>query len=402
MLLAALGGCLIGAYWLPRTLSHAPPSSSALIMLAGLLCYHGLPNMPAPLDPLRSPELWESTSELVVIVVLFATGLRIDDISGWRRWRATVRLLVVAMPLTILSVALLGWGLAGMTLAGAVTLGAVLAPTDPVLAGDVQVGPPQAGGEHPARFTLTTEAGLNDGLAFPFVYLGLAIASRGTAPEAWLGHWLAIDLVYRIVVGVAGGYAVGWLLGRLSFAKRAWGTLGDNGPGVFALAGTLLCYGAVELVEGYGFLGVFFAGVAFRRAEHGHRFHRRLHEFSEAIEQAVTVILLFALGATLPLLWPYLDWRHALIGFGLILVIRPLAALASLTGLHAPPVEKLAVSFLGVRGIGSVYYIAYASGHMEFVNAEELWALVAFTVFASTVVHGLTARVLMRRADGQR
>lgn len=396
VLLAALGVSLIAAYWLPQVLFRTPPGSSALIMLAGMICYHWLPNMPAPLDPLQSPQLWETSSELVVIVVLFATGLRIDEISGWRRWRATVRLLAIAMPLTIFAVALLGWSLAGMTVAGAVTLGAVLAPTDPVLAGDVQVGPPQAGREHPVRFTLTAEAGLNDGLAFPFVYLGLAIAAHGADPDGWLGRWLVIDVAYRIAVGVIGGLAVGWLLGRASFVKRGWGMLGDNGPGVIALAGALVSYAMVELAEGYGFLAVFFAGVAFRRSNHAHGFHGRLHDFSEAIEQAVTAFLLFALGATLPLLWPYLDWRHALIGFGLIFVIRPVAALISLAGLHAPPAQKIAVSFLGVRGVGSLYYIAYASGHIEFINEGELWALVAFTIFASAVIHGLTARLIVR------
>ena len=396
MLLAALGVGLIVSYWLPQVLFHTPPGSSMLIMLAGMLCYHGLPNMPAPLDPLQSPLLWESTSELVVVVVLFATGLRIDEISGWRRWRTTVRLLAIAMPLTIFSVALLGWGLAGMTIAGAVTLGAVLAPTDPVLAGDVQVGPPQAGHEHPVRFTLTTEAGLNDGLAFPFVYLGLAIASHGSDPGAWLGQWFLVDVLYRIVVGALGGIALGWLLGHASFVKRGRGMLGDTGPGVIALGGALSSYALVELVEGYGFLAAFFAGVAFRRSDHSHGFHGRLHEFSESIEQAVTAFLLFALGSTLPLLWPYLDWQHALIGLGLIFVIRPLAALLSLSGLHAPVSDKLAVSFLGVRGVGSVYYIAYASGNMQFVNEGEIWALVAFTIFVSATVHGLTARLIVR------
>ena len=111
--------------------------------------------------------------------MLFATGLRIDDLGGWRLWRPTVGLLAVTMPLTIAAVAVLGWALTGMTLAGALLLGAVLAPTDPVLAGDIQVGPPLEGREHPVRFALTTEAGLNDGLAFPFVYLALHVAAGG-------------------------------------------------------------------------------------------------------------------------------------------------------------------------------------------------------------------------------
>lgn len=401
VLFTALGAALFIAYWIPTAIFRYPPSSTALIIALGMLFYHLLPNMPEPLNPIQSPVVWEVTSEFVVIIVLFVTGLRIDNISDWQRWRGTIRLLLLAMPLTIGAVAFLGWWLAGMTIAGAIMLGAVLSPTDPVLAGNVQVGPPTQGGEDPIRFTLTTEAGLNDGLAFPFVYLGLAIASAGADPSAWFAEWVLRDLVYRIAVGAAAGVALGWLLGRIVFSMPGLGRLADSGPGVIALAATFLCYGAVELVEGYGFLAVFIAGVFCRRAEEEHAFHRRMHAFSESIEQALTAFLLFALGSTLPLLWPYLDWRHSVIGFGLILFIRPLAGYISLAGTPAPPAQKLAISFLGVRGIGSIYYMAYAVGHIEFVNGKELWALVAFTIFASAVIHGATARFIVHKAEQQ-
>lgn len=178
-----------------------------------------------------------------MIVVLFATRLRIDNLGGWHPWRPTVGLLAVTMPLTIAAVAFLGWSVAGMTIGGAVLLGAVLAPTDPVLAGDLQIGPPLEGKEHPVRFALTTEAGLNDGLAFPFVYLALHIASQGANPSLWLADWLAWDVLYRIAVGTGLGIAIGWLLGRILFAVPAWNTLAASGPGVLALAGVFIAYG---------------------------------------------------------------------------------------------------------------------------------------------------------------
>jgi NhaP-type Na+/H+ or K+/H+ antiporter len=225
-------------------------------------------------------------SEIVVIGVLFATGLRIDNISSWSRWRPTVRLLVIAMPLTVAAIACLGWALAGMTVAGAVLLGAALSPTDPVLAGNVQVGPPLEGREYPVRFALTAEAGLNHGLAFRFVYLGLLIAAWGTNPADWLAGWLLRDMLYRIIVGAFIGSLIGWLLGRSLFS--AWGSaaIATSGPGVLALGAVLLCYGVVEHV--------------------------------------LTAFLLLLLGGILPAHWPVLDWRHSLIGFGLLLVIRPL------------------------------------------------------------------------------
>jgi NhaP-type Na+/H+ or K+/H+ antiporter len=398
VLFAAIGASLLLAYWLPRLVSPRPPSASALLILFGMLAATLFPGLFAALDPTASPAVWELTAEIVVIVVLFATGLRIDDLGGWRQWRPTVMLLAVTMPLTIAAVAALGWAVAGMTVAGALLLGAVLAPTDPVLAGDVQVGPPLEGREHPVRFALTTEAGLNDGLAFPFVYLALHVAAGGFERGDVL-VWLAWDVVYRIAVGAALGAAVGWVLGRMLFVVPRWNTLADTGPGVLALAGVLLCYGLVELAEGYGFIAAFVAGVVVRRAEERHALHRRLHVFSEAVESAVTATLLVLLGGVMPGLWPELDLRHAIVGFGLLLLIRPAAGAIALVGAPLDWRERAVTAVYGVRGIGSIYYLGYAATNVEFVDEGPLWALVAFTIFASTVIHGLTARETVRLLD---
>jgi NhaP-type Na+/H+ or K+/H+ antiporter len=168
---------------------------------------------------------------------------------------------------------------------------------------------------------------------------------------------------------------------------------------VIAMAAVLLCYGIVELAEGYGFIGAFVAGLVCRRVREKHPFHRRLHAFSEAIEHALTAILLVLVGSTLPALWPVLDWRHSVIGFSLILAIRPVAGWLALQGTELAPNDRWIVSFFGVRGVGSIYYIAYASGHMEFVNESQLWALVAYTVFASAVIHGATTFLVDRFAS---
>jgi NhaP-type Na+/H+ or K+/H+ antiporter len=395
--MAVIGAGIVVSYWIPRFLSGREPAASALLILFGVLAFSFIPGMPAAIDPRTAPRLWELTSELAVIVALFGTGLRIDDLSSYRRWQPTVRLLAVVMPLTILAVALLGWALAGMTLAGALLLGAVLAPTDPVLAGDVQVGPPTEGGEHPVRFSLTAEAGLNDGLAFPFVYLALIVAAEGFAPGSWALEWLARDVVYRIAVGAASGAAVGWLLGRILFTIPARNTLADTGSGLLALAGVLLCYGATEMIEGYGFIAAFVAGLALRRAEEQHEFHGKLHGFNQAIEHALTAVLLVLIGGVLPLLWPELDWRYLAIGLALILVIRPLAGWWGLRGTRLKPRERFVVAAYGVRGIGSIYYLGYATGHIELVNEGQLWATIAFTIAASTVIHGLTAGAAVER-----
>jgi NhaP-type Na+/H+ or K+/H+ antiporter len=388
--LAAFGAGIVLSFWLPRFFSGREPAASWLLILAGLVAFAVVPGMPEAIDPRQQSRFWELTSELTVIVALFGTGLRIDKVASYARWRPTVRLLVVLMPLTIAAVALVGWWLAGMTVAGALLLGAVLAPTDPVLAGDVQVGPPTEGGEHPVRFALTTEAGLNDGLAFPFVYLSLIVAAGSFSVGAGL-EWLARDLVYRIPVGAASGAVIGWLLGKIIFVLPRGNVLADTGSGVVALAGVLLCYGLTELVEGYGFIAAFVCGLMLRRSEVDHQFHAKLHSFSEAIEHALTALLLILIGGVLPALWGDLAWRDAAVALALIFLIRPLAGWLALSGTDLRPRERLVVAAFGVRGIGSIYYLAYAAGHVELANEAQLWAIVGFTILVSTVVHGITA-----------
>jgi len=397
ILLAAFGAAVILANWLPRFLSEREPAASALLIGFGFITFGWVPGMPEAIDPIALPKPWELMSELCVVIGLFGVGLRIDRLASRKLWRPTIRLLAVAMPLTILGVTFAGW-LAGMTVAGALLLAAVLAPTDPVLAGDVQVGPPLEGGEHPVRFALTTEAGLNDGLAFPFVYLALAIASAGALTGDMLGEWLWRDVLYRIVGGVGGGLAMGWLLAKLMFDWPRGNALANTESGVVALAGVLATYGVTELVEGYGFIAVFVAGLVVRRSESEHEFHSKLHAFTESIEHALTAMLLVALGAAIPALLPSLDWQGAAIGLSLILILRPLAAWLSLAGVMPIDRKRAVVAFYGVRGVGSIYYLGYAGSKMELVNESQLWATVAFTILMSTLIHGFTAGFAVEKA----
>ena len=396
LLLAAFGAAVILAYWLPRFVSGREPAASALLIGFGFLTFGWIPGMPEVIDPMARPKPWEIISELCVVAGLFGVGLRIDRLADRRAWAPTVRLLAIAMPLCLMAVAALGITVAGMTLAGALLLAAVLAPTDPVLAGDVQVGAPTEGGEHPVRFALTTEAGLNDGLAFPFVYLALAIAVSGVTASV-ITEWLWLDVAYRITVGAGMGAALGWLLGKLLFSWPGSAPLANSESGVVALAGVLAVYGLTELVEGYGFIAAFVSGLILRREESGHKFHTQLHDFSQAIEHALTSVLLIALGAALPAMLSKLTLAGAAIGAALVFVVRPLAGWLSLLGTPGRPRERAVVAFYGVRGIGSIYYLAYAGGHAELVNEGELWAVIAFTILLSTVVHGFTAGLAVER-----
>ncbi|MDF1607351.1 cation:proton antiporter [Hoeflea sp. YIM 152468] len=395
--LAVIGVIVIAARWLPRLISKREPAAAPLMILFGAGAAMLMPGLPTLPDPREAPLPWELVSELTVIVALFGAGMRIDNLRPWKRWKPTVRMLSIAMPLTILAVALLGNGLVGLTAAGALLLGAVLAPTDPVLAADVQVGPPQEGAEHPVRFTLTTEAGLNDGLAFPFVYLGLIVAAEGLNPGAWALDWVLRDIVYRIALGAGMGWVGGRALGYVLFKVPRGAVLAETGSGVIALAGVLLCYGSTELIEGYGFIAVAVLGLTLRRVKAEHRFHRRLHDFSESIEHALTALLLIALGSVLPVLFADLTWTHVVVALVLIVLIRPLSGWIALSGTGLAYRDRAVISVYGVRGIGSIYYLCYAGSHIEFINESQLWSLIGLVILMSTILHGFTVGWAMDR-----
>jgi len=400
ILLAALGLAIILAYWLPRFVSGREPAASALLIGLGLLIFGWIPGMPDAISPIDTPKPWEIVSELTVIVGLFGVGLRIDRLNSRHRWIPTARLLAIAMPATIFAMAWLGWAVGGMTLAGALLLGAVLAPTDPVLAGDVQVGRPTEGGEHPVRFTLTTEAGLNDGLAFPFVHLAVTIAGAGALSGGLLGEWLVRDMLYRVLMGGVSGLTIGWLLGKVLFDVPRENALAKTESGVIALAGVLVAYGVTELIEGYGFIAAFVAGVTLRRSESHHAFHTRLHDFSESIEHALTAILLIGLGAALPALLAEAGWTEVGLALALILLVRPLVGWLSLHRTVLTGRRRWVAAVYGVRGVGSIYYLGYAGSHMELVDEAQLWAVVAIAILASTVLHGSTASFAVEKATG--
>ena len=249
-----------------------------------------------------------------------------------------------------------------------------------------------------------SEAGLNDGLAFPFVWAAVAAATTSGGVGAWVGGWLVADVLGRIVVGVAVGWVIGRVLGRVSFRPPGrLAALADTGDGFVALAATCVAYGVTELLHGYGFLAVFMAAVGLRSSERGHDYHRVLHAFAGEVEQVMTVLLLVLLGgaATTGLLGS-LTWTGAAVGLGLILVVRPVAGAVSLIGMPVTKRERRAIAFFGIRGVGSIYYLAFAVGRADFAHVDELWAITLFTILASILIHGVTATPIMERLDRRR
>ncbi|KAB1942564.1 sodium:proton antiporter [Micromonospora sp. ALFpr18c] len=397
--LVGLGALLAGI--LPRVLERRPLSMPIAFLALGMLVFLLPVGLPTP-DPLVHPELTTHLTEIGVIVALMGAGLKIDRPLSWARWSSTWRLLAIAMPLSIAAVALLGWWWAGLVPAAALLLGAALAPTDPVLAADVQVGEPTdvEDSEDEVRFALTSEAGLNDGLAFPFVYAAIAIASTSLAPRDWLAEWFTVDVLWKVSVGVGGGLLIGWLLGKLFFRAPSKLRLARHAEGFLALAATFLAYGLVEVVGGYGFLAVFVAARAIRAAERTHEFHAVLHDFAEQIERLLTLVLLLLLGgAIVGGLLSSLTWSAAAVGLALVFLIRPLMGWVSLRGAPGRPAEHWVIALFGIRGVGSFYYLAYATTKADFPQAELLWATVGLVVLVSVVVHGITATPVMQLLD---
>ena len=403
LLFAALGAVILAAHWLPRFFSGREPAAAPLLLAAGAVLGLTLPGAVTGVDPVAHPALWQRVTELAVLVSLFGVGIRIDRAVGRRRLLPTARMLLVAMPVAIAATAALGLFAGGLTLAGALLLAAALAPTDPVLASDVQVGRPMEGGEHPVRLTLTAEAGLNDGLAFPFVKLALLVGALGCAPHGWGLGWVMRDLVYSLAAGVGAGWALGWLLNAIIFRWPARNPLADTDAGVVAIGGVLATYGITELVHGYGFIAVFVAGLRLKHIGDAHDFHLKLHDFVETIERSLLAVVLLALGASLPTLFTHLAWGGVALAAGLVFLIRPLAGYLALAGTHMRPRHRMVVAFYGIRGLGSLYYLGYAlAGHPgDFGAPGTLWAILAFTVLLSTLVHGLTAGIAVEQVTGE-
>ncbi|MEV4947024.1 cation:proton antiporter [Streptomyces sp. NPDC053755] len=403
----AMGLGALGAAVVPRLVFKRPLSMPIVFLAAGALV--AVLPLPVPtVDPVRD-RLWvEHATELCVIVSLMGAGLALNRPFGRRAWAGPWRLLGISLPLTIAGTALLAALLLDWPPALALLVAAVLAPTDPVLAAEVRVGEPTDAedDEDEVRFALTAEAGLNDGLAFPFVLAALALATAagdGWSGE-WIGRWLLVDVLFKIAAGVAVGFVAGRLLGRMFFRAQANALrLSEHMEGFVALGATFLAYGAAELLHGYGFLAVFVTACTIRAAERSHGYHRVLHEFTEQIERLLTVCLLFLLGGFLVTDGlPALTWQGALVAVLLVLVVRPVAGLLGLLGFAAGPREKTVTAFFGIRGIGSLFYLAYALGHGTSLVADEarqLWAVVAFAVLISVVLHGVAATPVIRRLD---
>ncbi len=403
ILYIVFGLALLGFTWLPTIKGARFINVPLLYSLLAVVLFSQISDLPL-LDPINDKThtvVTEYVTEIIVIISLAGAGLAIDRRFRFGTWQSTLRLLCISMPVCIAAAAFLGHWIFGLSIADSVLLGACLAPTDPVMAHSVQVGPPNKGGEDPVRFSLTTEAGLNDGLAFPFVYLAIRFAEHDGALGGWLVNWVAYDFIFRVVMGCAVGVAVGWMLAHYAFRVSDETVREQTREGLFVISAIFLAYGIGEALHGYGFLSVFAAATSARQnIEKHHDYYAKPYQFATQLERIFAGLLLIALGGFIASVdMSLLSWKNFLFAALFMLLARPIAGLIALTGMKLSQLERGAIAFLGIRGFGSFYYLAYAQNHATFENISLLWSVTTLTVLISLLLHGNTATFAMTWID---
>ncbi len=372
-----------------------PVSMSALyLVIGGLIGPWGIGLL--DVDLIRDVKVIEAVTEIAVLVSLLTAGLQLSPSLTHLR-RSPIPLATVTMVITIAGIAVLGYFVLAMPIGAAVLLGAVLAPTDPVLAGEVQVR--HHDDTDRLRYALTGEAGLNDGAAFPFVMLGLGLLGLHQMGDyGW--RWVAVDLVWATAAGIG----IGWACGYVISSAAVWMKQFSQAPAACEELLTLgligLSYGVAMALHAYGFLAVFAAGVATRRYaekkpddEDANRLMVTVTNINEQFGQIIEVALVVLIGSLVTVHWSVTrDWWIALTVF---FVFRPIGVAVGLFNQNLSGRQKHLVSFFGIRGIGSLYYLSYAIDHgLDESLALRLGSIVLTTIALSVVIHSNAASIL--------
>ncbi len=434
--MAIVGGLLLLVALSSAYLRRLPVSTALVYMLLGVAFG------PVGLGLLRvdmgeSAPWLERLTEIAVIVSLFVGGLKLR--LNWRNpaWTAAYLLAGPVMLASILGVALLARFFLGLDTAGALLLGALLAPTDPVLAGTVSVN--DAADHDRMRYGLSGEAGLNDGMAFPFVVFALLWAEHGSAGD-WIGSWALYRLAWAVPAALLFGHLLGKSIGRLAVWLRSRHRDTAAPSDFLALALIALSYAGAEAIGAWGFLAVFAAGVGLRSAEikvvkdsphpeaassppepaeeaEGVPPHPPAEDlvsanvaadslkepavaagtlvaetltFGDTVERLLEILLVMLVGVSLAGHW---DARAVPLALVLMILLRPLSARLLLAGAPISGAQRWLMGWFGIRGIGSLYYLSYALNHgVSGRTAEDLAGLTLSVVAISIVGHGVTAQ----------
>ena len=418
-LLFTLGFVVLGTLLIVMTMtgsfiSRLPLSAAMLYLAVGIgIGPVGLGLI--TLNPVEDARLLERLTEIAVLISLFTAGQKLEIPLLDRRWRIPVQLASISMVLTVAAVSALGVGVMGLSLGAAVLLGAILAPTDPVLASDVQIFKPTD--RDRVRFGLTGEGGLNDGTAFPFVMLGLGLLSLhdlGTA--GW--RWWVVDILWAVTGGLGIGYFLGALVGRAILYLRTHHREALGSDEFIALGLIALTYGVALLCHTYGFLAVFAAGLALRQIDApSHRpadaplpsamvempvnMMQAVQRFNAQLERFAEVGIVLATGAMLAVI----EWRSEMLWFipVFFLIVRPMAVYVGLLGTRVETTQRRLIAWFGIRGIGSIYYLMYAITHgLEPTLAQQMLSITLSVVVASVIAHGISVTPLMKHYEDRK
>lgn len=431
---ATSGGLLLIMSLASGWIHRGPVTSFGLFLLVGILFGPWVLNF-VSLDVLSQPDLTAHITEITMAASLFITGLKLRLPSKFANWRDGILLAFPAMLLTVLGTMVVVHLITGFSWPLSLAFAAIVAPTDPVLASLISVN--HAGDDDALRVALSSEAGLNDGSALPLLMLALLLFHHNAPPSAELfGHWLAKDVLWAIGMGALIGYCFGRVIGILATRLRSVNS--DSAPNDFlALALIAIAYASAQYVEASGFLAAFTAGIGLRRAEvsvvrtfppdqmaenehlppaeslvnpnqrHMQQDYGPAHSvglvvgdalsFGDTVERLLAALMVVVLGVTLALHW---NSTGLLLAAILFLVIRPLAVLISTIGTGIPFWRRILIGWLGIRGIGSINYIAYAWVHgMTGPEASSMVDMALTLVVASVVIHGITVTPLLNRRE---
>lgn len=348
-------------------------------------------------DIMQHSDIIMRVSEFVVLIALTNAGLKIRRPFSLESWKYSFRLLLITMPITIVAAAFAGWWILGLAPATAILFGALISPTDPVLASELQTSRPSKKDLSKIRLGLTSEAGVNDGLAFPFTYFAIYLASEGSVYNKWIGEWFFTDVLYKTIVGAVIGFIAGWCLYRLIFKITSESHHSKISRGILSLALTLLPYGLTELMGGYGFIAVFIAACTFSNSEDKAEHMDNLHDFTEEIERIFVAFLFIFVGIYICATIDQLTLMSVVTALVVLLVIRPLGGWLALYRTDLSGFERFALSFYGIRGVGSIFYLMYALGKTTFTESSQLIHLTAVTIVLSVLIHGLSASSMQEK-----
>ena len=425
-----LGCIIVGTLLIAKTLGGSfitrLPLSAAMVYLAVGIAIGPWGWGLLKLDAIKNTVLLERLTEVALLISLFTSGMKLELPFKDKRWHIPVQLATVSMLLTVGAVTAVGVWFLNLPVGAAVLLGAILAPTDPVLASDVQMADPSD--RDRLRFGLTGEGGLNDGTAFPFVMLGLGLLGVHELGDM-LWRWWAVDVLWAVAGGLALGYAMGTVVGRAIIYLRTQRREALGSDEFIALGLIALTYGLALLTLTYGFLAVFAAGLALRRIDDpiavatqvpksetselsaenlratgtnapAHMM-RQVERFNSQLESFAEVAIVLVVGVLLATV----TFRSDVLWFVplLFLLIRPVSVVAGLVGTDVKPIQRRLMAWFGIRGIGSLYYLLYAISHGIAVPlAQQLLSITLAVIVTSVIAHGISVTPLMNRYESRK